>query len=75
MIDIIVCDHPQSGEAYPFPVDNILTHCGRLQLDFLAEIKNLKCSLICLKGDDLALPVHDGTVGLDRPPCELIVFF
>lgn len=44
-----------------------------MKLEFLAEVEDLECSLICLEGDDLPLPVHDGTVGLDWPSCNLIV--
>lgn len=70
-----VCDHTKSGGANPFPIYDILVHRRRLKLDFLAKVKYLKRSLICLECDDLPVPVHDGTVGLDRPPGNLIIVF
>lgn len=33
----------------------------------------MKSSLVCLERDDLPLPVHDGTIGLDRSFGDLIV--
>lgn len=75
MIDCSVCYHTQGGKTDPFPIDDIFVHRGGLKLDFLAKIKNLKRPLICFECDGLAVPVHDGTVGFDRPPRDFIVVF
>lgn len=73
MVDGIVCDHAKSCETDPFPVDDVLVHRRRLELDLLPQVEYLECALVGLERDDLPLPVHDGAVGLDRPSCDLII--
>lgn len=63
-----ICDKPQGCFAEPLPEHHILIHGGRLQLGFRAQVKDLECAGLGFQRDDLLGPVHDGTVGLDRPP-------
>lgn len=57
----------------PFPVDDILVHHCGLELLLCLKVEDLNCAPLSLEGDDVLGPVHDGTVGIDRPPHNLIV--
>jgi len=65
VVDCRICDQAQGCFAEPFPENNILIHCSRLQLLLLTEIKDLECPGLSLQGNDILGPVHNGTVGLD----------
>lgn len=66
------CDETKLVLADPLPELNILVHGTRLELLLLLEIKDLQCPRLSLEGDDLSVPVHDGTVGLDRPASNIV---
>ena len=57
----------------PLPKYYVLIHVGRFQLRPPTKVKNLQRPLLCLQGNDLLRPVHDSTIGLDRPPHDTIV--
>lgn len=67
------CDKAESRLADPLPVLDVLAHGAGLELLLLLEVEDLQCPRLRLEGDDLALPVHDSTVGLDGPPCDIVV--
>jgi hypothetical protein len=75
MIHRCISDQTQRVCAKPFPEENIFIHCRRLELGFLGQVKYLERSLIRFEGNDLLVPVHDGTIGLDRSSNDLIVMF
>lgn len=57
----------------PLPVHNILVHDSRLELLLCGQIENLDRSTLGFEGDDVAGPVHDGTVRVDRPLDNFII--
>lgn len=65
-------DEAQSGLANPRPELDVIIHGAGLELLLLLEVKNLKCPRLSLEGNDLAVPVHDGTVGLDGPAGDVV---
>jgi hypothetical protein len=65
-------DQSQCGLADPLPEGHVLTHRGRLEFLFLLEVEDLQSTRLRLEGDNLARPVHDGTVGLDRPADDIV---
>lgn len=67
VVDTASCDEAQGGFADPLPELNILVHCAGLELLLLLEVKDLKSPGLGLESNDLFVPVHDSTVGLDRP--------
>lgn len=71
MVNAIVCNKAQAPLTNPLPKDNILIHCMRLQLLLCFQVENLKCAL-GFQGDNLFAPVHDSTICLDCPPCDLV---
>lgn len=68
-----VCDEAQRVLADPLPEDDILVHGCRLQLLLVVQVEDLDCPLLGLEGDDVEVPVHDSTIGLDRPSGDIIV--
>lgn len=72
VVDTASCDEAQSGFADPLPELNILVHCAGLELLLLLEIEDLKGPGLGLESNDLLVPVHDSTVGLDRPACYVV---
>lgn len=75
VIHRILSYQPQAIWAVPFPVYDILQHCIRIDFDFLSKIEDLEGSLLGFESNDLLVPMHDGTVGLNRPLHDLIVVF
>lgn len=73
MVHRRISDQAQRVRTKPFPEENVFIHCRGLELGFLCQVKYLKRPLIRLEGDDLLVPVHDGTVSLDWPSNDLIV--
>ena len=73
MVDRGICDQTEGVCADPLPEDDIFVHGVGLQLCFLGQIEDLQSPRLCLERDDLFIPVHDGTVGLDWPLCDLII--
>jgi hypothetical protein len=73
MVDGGFRNQTQGLFAEPLPVHNILVHYRRLELLLDGEIENLDCPALSLEGDNVLAPVHDCTVGIDRPPHDLIV--
>ena len=43
-----------------------------VELLLLLEVEDLEGARLGLEGDDHPVPVHDGTVGLDGPPCDVV---
>lgn len=72
MINRVIRDQAKARLTEPFPEHHVLVHCGGFQFSLLRQVEDLKCSRLCLQGDDLFGPVHDRTVGLDRPPNNII---
>ena len=68
-----VCDKAQSICTYPFPVYHIFVHSSGLKFEFLAQVEDLECSLICFERNNLFGPMHKGTICLDRSPDDFIV--
>lgn len=72
MVDGVIRDETNARFTDPLPVYDILVHCSRLQLLLCRQIEGLNCS--CLpQGDDVSVPVHDGTVCIDGAANDLIV--
>lgn len=67
VVDTAGCDEAQSGFTDPLPELNILVHCAGLELLLLLKVEDLEGPGLGLEGNDLLVPVHDSTVGLDRP--------
>ncbi len=67
-----VGDQAEAIGAEPLPEDNVLVHGGRLELLLLGQVEYLQGALLGLEGDDLARPVHDGAVGLDRAADDIV---
>lgn len=65
-------DETEGGLANPLPELNILVHCARLELLLLLEVEDLERPRLGLEGNDLSVPVHDSTVGLDWPACHIV---
>jgi hypothetical protein len=72
VIDARRGDETDGGLADPLPELHILVHSARLELLLLLEVEDLEGSGLGFEGDDLAVPVHDGTVGLDRPSRNVV---
>lgn len=72
MINGVFGDKAQTRLAVPFPEDDVLVHGGRLQLRLLRQVEDLQCPLLGLQRNDLLVVVHDGTVGLDGPPNDVV---
>lgn len=72
VVDACCGDEAQSGLANPLPKLDVVIHGARLELLLLLEVENLQRPRLGLEGDDLAVPVHDGTVGLDGPACDVV---
>lgn len=73
VIHSAICDKAQGCLAEPFPEHNILIHCRRLELRLLGKVEYLKRPRLCLEGNDLFCPVHNGTVGLDRSSRDIVI--
>lgn len=73
MVYTCVGNKSQALLIEPFPVDNVLVHGGRFQLLFLSQVKDLKSPRLRLERDNLLVPVHDRTVGLDWAPDDIVV--
>lgn len=68
-----VGNQTQRRLTVPLPIDNVLIHHRRFELLFRPKIEDLNCSALSLERDDVLAPVHDGTVGVDWSPHDLIV--
>jgi hypothetical protein len=66
------CDKTKLVLADPLPELDILVHGAGLELLLLLEVEDLQCSRLSLESNDLSVPVHDGTVGLDRPTGDVV---
>ncbi|PNY29194.1 Uncharacterized protein TCAP_00893 [Tolypocladium capitatum] len=65
-------DETEGGLANPPPELDVLVHCARLELLLLLEVEDLQRPGLGLEGDDVPIPVHDGTVGLDGPTRDIV---
>ena len=72
VIDTGGCDEAESRLADPLPELNVLINGAGLELLPLFQIEYLQCPRLGLQGDDLLIPVHDGTVGLDGPSRHVV---
>jgi len=75
MIDCCVGHQTKTCFAVPFPEDNIFVHGGRFELLFGTQVEDLNSSGLSLEGNDLLVPVHDGTICVDRSLDDFIVVF
>lgn len=66
------CDKTKLVLANPLPELNIFVHGARLKLLLLLKVEDLQCSRLSLESNHLSVPVHDGTVGLDRPAGDIV---
>lgn len=73
VVNTVGRDEAKSRLADPLPVLDILAHSAGFELLLLFEIEDLQRPGLCLEGNDLFLPVHDGTVGLDGSPRNIVV--
>jgi hypothetical protein len=73
MVDRAVGNQAQAGFADPLPESDVLVHSGGLELLFLLQVEDLEGAGLRSKGNDLARPVHDGTVGLDGTSDDIVV--
>jgi hypothetical protein len=75
VVDTPGCDEAQSGLADPLPELNVLVHCARFEFLLLLEVKDLKSPRLSFQSNDLFIPVHDSTVGLDGPARYVVAIF
>lgn len=73
MINPSIRHQTQARLAEPLPIDNIFRHHGGLDLLLRAKVENLNGSTLGLEGNDVLVPVHDRTVGVDGPAGDFIV--
>ena len=73
MVDGSLGDHADAGFAEPLPEHDIFIQYGGLELLLLLQVENLDRSALGLERDDISVPVHDSTVGIDRAPGDFIV--
>ena len=73
VIDGVLGHEAQGGLVEPLPKDDVFAHGMRLELLLLVEVEDLEGPLSGLKGDDVLVPVHDGTIGLDRSARDIVV--
>lgn len=66
------CDKTKLVLTDPLPELDILVHGTGLELLLLLEVEDLQCSRLSLESNNLSVPVHDGTVGLDRPTSHVV---
>lgn len=64
-------DKTQRTLADPLPEHDVLRHRKRLQLPFGIQVEDLQ-SALGLERDDILGPVHDGAVGLDGSPRDIV---
>lgn len=72
VVNCSVRDEAQRVLADPLPEDHILVHGRRLQLLLVIEIEDLDCPRLSLQGDNVEVPVHNSTIGLDGPSRDII---
>ena len=75
MEDRIICDQTKRVFAEPFPEDNVIIHRCRLQLLLCRQVENLNRPRLRLEGNDVFVPVHDSTIGIDGASDDFIVVF
>lgn len=68
-------DQANTCLTVPLPEDNIFSHDCRLELLLCLEVKDLDGLALGLKRDNVLVPVHDRTIGINRAPDDLIVVF
>lgn len=73
VIHRIVRHQAQARLAEPLPVDNIIGHHRGLDLLLRAEVEHLDGFTLSLEGNDVFVPVHNRTVGVDGPASDFIV--
>lgn len=73
MIDGSFRDQTEAPFAKPFPEDHILIHGGRFDLLFGGQIEDLNGPRLGFESNDLSVPVHDSTIGVDRSLYDFIV--
>lgn len=72
VVDGAAGDETNRCLADPLPELNILVHGAGLEFLLLLEVEDLEGASLSLEGDDLASPMHDGTISLDRPPRHVV---
>lgn len=72
VVDRRVCNQANRGLTNPLPKDDILVHSCRLQLRLLLQVEDLQGPRLSSQGDDLSREVHNGAIGLDGPPHNVV---
>ena|ERR1700733_9965968 len=68
--------HKANGAlANPLPKYHVFSHLGALKFLFLLQVENLNCSLLRSQSNYLTIPVHNGTVSLNRSPNHIVIVF
>lgn len=75
VVDGIVRHQPQTPLIVPLPEHHILRHDRGLELLLRREVEYLDRPRLRLEGDDVLVPVHDGTVRVDGALNDLIIVF
>lgn len=73
MVDAGSGDEAECGVADPLPELHILVHGARLELLLLLQVEDLKRPRLGLERNDLSVPVHDRTIGLDWSTSNIVV--
>ena len=75
VIDGRLCHQTQTLVTEPLPIHDILVHDRRLQLLLCRQVEDLDRSALGFQGNDVAGPVHNSTVRIDRPLNDFIIVF
>ena len=62
----------RSGFTDPFPKDHIFLHRRALYLALCTQVEDLQCLPAGFESNHQLRPMHYGTVGLDRPPNDIL---
>lgn len=75
MVNRRLSDQANACITVPLPEDDIFRHDRRLKLLLCLEVKDLDGLTLGFEGDNVLTPVHDGTIGINWSPDDLIVVF
>jgi hypothetical protein len=75
VVNCSICHQAQRCLAEPLPENHVLVHCRRLQLCLGTEVEYLEGSGLCLERNNLLRPVHNGTIGFDGSPNDIVGLF
>lgn len=72
VVDATCRDKTNGRFADPLPELDILVHGAGLELLLLLKVEDLQGPGLGLESNDLLVPVHDGTVGLDGAAGDIV---